>query len=64
MKIKIKAYLLNLSKVTIKPAALSKTQPFKKASLFADGKTNFAALSLVCVVLLKSYLKNGSTLES
>jgi len=26
---------------------LAKTQPFKKASLFADGKTNFAALSLV-----------------
>ncbi len=26
---------------------LAKTQPFKKASLFPDGKTNFAALSLV-----------------
>jgi len=26
---------------------VAKTQPFKKASLFADGQTNFAALSLV-----------------
>jgi hypothetical protein len=64
MKIKIKAYLLNLSKVTIKPqAALSKTQPFK-ASLFADGKTNFAALSLVLRGAAEVLSQNGSTLES
>jgi len=34
-----------------------KTPPVYKASLFPDGKTSVAALSLVCVASLKSYPK-------